>query len=159
MDLDHTEEELRNSIYINAPNDDIKKTTSKTLKNKKEDILKHQEINILIRKGRFNISMCHFLVIQINTLSLRRILSCTGMPPALFSLDDSHLLDRRYNNPMYFLQRYTFVMYFIQRLKPQWGEWGIKGCSETYNVTISSVFYATFLPNRDKGGGKGDAWH
>ena len=43
-----------------------------------------------------------------------------------FSLDDSPLLDQRYSNPMCFLQRYTFVMYFIQRLKPQWGEWGIK---------------------------------
>jgi hypothetical protein len=37
--------------------------------------------------------------------------------PFYYSLDDSPLLDQRYNNPMCFLQRYTFVMYFIQYLK------------------------------------------
>ena len=63
---------------------------------------------------------------------------------------------------MCFLQRYTFLMYFIQRLKPQWGERESKvaqNTCETYNVTIISVFYATFLPNRDKGVGKRHAWH
>jgi hypothetical protein len=62
------------------------------------------------------------------------------------SLDDSHLLDQRYNNPMCFLQRYTFIMYFIQRLKPQWGEWGIKGCSE-YMGNLQRYNYQFVLCN------------
>ena len=47
-----------------------------------------------------------------------------------FSLDDLPLLDQRFINPMCFPQRYTFLVYFIQHLKPQWGKWGIKRCSE-----------------------------
>ena len=63
-----------------------------------------------------------------------------------YSLDNSPLLDQRYNNPTCFLQRYTFLMYFIQRLKPQWGEWGIKGCSE-YMGNLQRYNYQCVLCN------------